>query len=380
LNSFPSVGSALAPQARISRLYGALIPKQSRRIAAIILSHKIAFAIFLGLIPKLFAPLFELRPTTQTLTVWDIDHYLFIAKYWYLRDSNHCAFYPLWPICLRPFALLAPNATLLWSWLLSNIFSFFALVMFHRMIHAKHSLRLATSATLLLLFYPGSLFLCVPYSESLFLLLIICFFRSLDVDNIRTTIISSFLLPLTRAIGIFVLPVLVWDLLKKRSSLPRFAICLVPLLGYLFYFALIWFSTGNPFEGFAAQQSFPAQPSVSRIFDLSGFCQRLFHFSYTHDQLYSFIDRAVFLTLVASLYHIFRFDTSYYVYSLCAGLIPALSNGFMSYTRFATLVFPIFIVGGQLCLKTRTLPLLLILSYGVQIMFLLLFISGRWAG
>jgi len=355
--------------------------KPIRCFLGLILAHKAVFTIFLFLLPLLFPTLSLTQGNLrQRLSAWDIEHYLNIAAHGYEIGSKRCTFYPLWPACIRVGSWLTGGNAILSAWLLSNLFSLVGLLLFHQMVLENHGLPIANRATLLLLVYPSSMFFFVPYSESLFLLLImiclLCFQRGL----FGRSAVAAFLLPLTRAIGIFILPVLLWELFSKRASWKQYGMCFAPVLGYLGYFGIMYYYTGNAFEGFTAQRQYPAQPSVGKIFDVSRAFHSFVDFSWSHDYLHSFIDRVVFVFFLISLYWIFKLRTGYYVYAFFAGLIPAMSNVFMSFTRFSALVFPLFIVWAQFARKTRTLPFLLMLFFGLQLLFLLLFISDRWAG
>jgi len=126
------------------------------------------------------------------------------------------------------------------------------------------------------------------------------------------------------------------------------------------------------------QLAYDAQPSISRIFDVSGFFYSFVHFNFVIDSLHSFLDRLIFVAFLLSLYPMLRLDTTYYVYAVFIGLIPAMSNIFMSYTRFSALVFPVFIVWARLTLRNRMLPVVAMLFYGLQVFFLVLLASGRW--
>ena len=266
------------------------------------------------------------------------------------------------------------------AWLLANAFSLVGMLAFHRLVWQEQGVRVANNATLLLLLYPGSVFLFVPYSESLFLLLAVICLLGLQQGCAWVIATSAFLLPMCRAIGIFILPVIALGLLLTRAQVKRYWVCLMPVLGYACYFGIMYFYTNNPFEGFVVQSQYPAQPSIGKIFDLSRFIHTLAQFSWSHDYLHSFMDRIVFITFLISLFWILQIDVKYYAYALLTGLVPAMSSDLMSYTRYAVLVFPLFIVWARFGRQTRTLPLLFMLFYGVQVLLLLLALSNHWAG
>jgi hypothetical protein len=228
--------------------------------------------------------------------------------------------------------------------------------------------------------YPGSIFFFFPYSESLFLLLMMLFVTSLDREHYLRAAAASFYLPMVRPIGIFVLPLLICELVQRRSPKKHYAMCLAPVAGYGVYFFVMYWATGNAFQGFAAQAQFPAKPSLARMGDVAGFIRRFAEMHPVHDMLHSPIDRALFLVFLASLFYIFRTRISYGVYSLFAGVVPALSSVLMSYTRYLSVVFPFFIVMAQKLSLRWVLGVILILCGTGQVILLLRHISGLWAG
>jgi len=264
------------------------------------------------------------------------------------------------------------------AWVAGNVFSLIGLILFHLLVTDSHGINVANRAGILILLYPGSVYFFVPYSESLCLLLFMFCLYSLRRNFLVGAALASFLLPMSRAVGIFILPILAWELFFKGGGYRRLWICLLPLLGYFCYFLIMYSYTGNPFEGFRMQLAYDAQPSISRIFDVSGFFYSFVHFNFVIDSLHSFLDRLIFVAFLLSLYPMLRLDTTYYVYAVFIGLIPAMSNIFMSYTRFSALVFPVFIVWARLTLRNRMLPVVAMLFYGLQVFFLVLLASGRW--
>jgi hypothetical protein len=351
-------------------------------IGAIILAQKSVFAILLFTLPSLAPSSFSTETSVaRRFYSWDSEHYLYIAEKGYSPKAGHCAFYPLWPGCIHAATTLTTAPAVLSGYVLANLCSFLGLLLFHRFAREKHDLRTANRATILLLLYPGSVFFFFPYTESLFLLLSIICLLCLHMGNTSATAIAAFLLPMARPVGIFILPYLLWELFRKRSPRRSYLVCAAPLLGYLCYFGIMYFFTGNPFEGFTAQQQFPAKPSIARIGDLAGFAQSFADFVWHHDMTRSFIDRGAFFLFLCSLYWIWRMDSGYLVYCIFMGLIPAMSNSLMSYSRFLSVVFPFFILFATLPVRRSWLFYLLCAGCGaVQIYFFIWHASGQWVG
>jgi len=347
-------------------------------LVSIVIGQKMLLLFFLVFGPALFPWLFPSDGSVRRFTRLDSGYYCEIADYGYTRTGADCAFYPLWPFCIRVGTLLG-GSSVFWGYLLSNIFSLIGLLLFHRHVWRHFDLAIANRAAVLLLMYPGSIFFFFPYSESMFLLLMMLFMTSLDRENYLRAAAASFCLPMIRPIGIFVLPMLICELVQRRSPKKYYAMCLAPVAGYGVYFFVMYWATGNAFQGFAAQAQFAAKPSIARIGDVAGFIRRFAEMQPVHDMLHSPIDRALFLVFLASLFFIFRIRLSYGVYSLFAGVIPALSSVLMSYTRFLSVVFPFFILMAQKLSLRWILGVILILCGTGQVILLLRHISGLWA-
>jgi len=366
------------------------------------------------------------------LATWDGAHYLNLAQHWYTQGDSSCAFYPLWPALIHLVAPLLGGNPLFTGLLLANILSAASICFFYTMVAEKHGAKTSQTSVLLMLAFPGALFLCFVYTEPLFFLLAILFFRGLFNRNTWLVVASGFFLPLTRAVGVFILLPLFWDLMEngwrqwkncKGKASPgqlveaisnsevtkpthftngtsptrnQYVRCLVSfalqpfwlgivaiLSGYSAYFAIMYLATGNPFDGFLAQQYYPNRPSVANMMDVQGFFYSFKNVGEIHGMLDSVIDRLLFAIFLLSLPAIWRLDRRYFWYALGTGLVPAMSNWFLSYTRFFEMCFPAFIVLAGWLDKPETKWLLWYyvgLAGVTQIAFVVRHINFYWAG
>jgi hypothetical protein len=366
-----------------------------RKLLLVVLGLKVVtFLIALGAIT--FFPAFDERqyqnvihwpregpPTLATyFATWDGAHYLFLSEEGYQKGSASCAFYPLWPYLIRACSWLTFGNHFVAGLLLTNLLSAVAFLVFHYFVERNHGLRTANASVALLLAYPGAIFFSFIYTESLFLLLVTLFFLCLFAERYLWVAVIGFLLPLTKAVGVFcVFPLLVY-LWIQRADWKTYLAYYGPILGYATYFGIMYYTTGNALEGFDAQRFYPNQPSVAHLFDLPGFLSHLFMPLQLHGMVDSALDRGLFLLLVACLYPIWKLNKVYFVYACLIGLVPAASSWFLSYTRNVMMCFPIFIVLAQL-LGGRGKGFLLwhvvALSGAFQIWFLLRHINFVWA-
>jgi len=333
---------------------------------------------------------------TSHFATWDSAHYLVLSKGGYTAGSSSCAFYPLWPMLLRGVNLATGGSRpVLTAMVLANGLSLIGLWLLGRLMERHCGPGISRDALILLLAFPGALFFSFPYTESLYLVLLMAFFWGLELKRWGWVAAAGFLLPLTRAVGVFIVLPLAWWLYelepkarreeisgndsrvatstrsRRRESaltLPgckwsgltsaatrlagmlahrRSLLLLAPLLGYATYFGLMYLWTGNAFEGFEAQKAYPYSPSIKNMFDLPAFWSAFIQVRSLGGMMDSALDRGFFLLFLALLPAVWKRNRVWFWYVLPAGLIPALTSYFMSYRRYIMVLFPLFIVLAQ---------------------------------
>jgi hypothetical protein len=201
------------------------------------------------------------------LARWDSVWYLGIAHGGY--DGTSSAFFPLYPLLVRTFAVSgSPGALLVSAYAVSLASLFGALCVMHRLVALElGSETLARSAVLLLAVFPGALWFGAPYSESLFLLLSVGAFYAARTGRWWMAGALAALAAATRSAGIvLVVPLLVlwWQSRPRRASaLAWIALAPLGLVAYSLYLAAavgdgfaylhlqdVWFrSFAGPFGG-----------------------------------------------------------------------------------------------------------------------------------
>lgn len=99
--------------------------------------------------------------------------------------------------------------------------------------------------------------------------------------------------------------------------------------------------------------------------------------------LWIIFDRALFVIVFAFLPFVWKLDKTWFAYAVVLGVLPAMSGHFISYTRFASVVFPVFVVMalrmdrpiGRLCGY-----LLLSVFAVLHVILLSRFLHFKWAG
>jgi hypothetical protein len=359
------------------------------------------------------------QPVQAHFASTDGNYYLNLSEKGYQSGLSDCAFYPLYPLLIHWVSRATRLNNVLIAMVLSNLFSLAAFLLFFWNVARHYGEAVATLSLVLLIAFPGSLFFQFIYTESLFFFLLMLFCVALDRERFALALTTAFLLPLTRAVGIFCIFPLLWRLFfrsppvwweklagrqgwvgkiacflaPRPGDLPQskppilggmrsFVLVLSPLLGWATYFMLMWRWTGNPFEGIEAQKKFGVQ-SIHNLFDPIRFVKLLFNPTEWHAFRGSLLDRCVFVLLINCFPLIWKLDKSWCIWAFFLGVVPAVSGGFTSFTRFASVVFPLFIALAVFLSKPklRWLRWLTLTVFAtLHLILVWRFVNFRWAG
>ncbi len=313
---------------------------------------------------------------------WDTQSYLMLSREGYKPDSEANAWYPLWPFFIRLFSYATGGSHLLAGLILSNLFSIAALVTLHWYLSRTAGPHTADSTLMLMLSFPGALFLLFPYSESLYLLLSVALFVFLWKKDYLKAGLALFFASLARPVGVlWIIPFAVHALKNRRPS--ALAYTLFAVLGYACYLVVLYLSTGNAFAGFASQELVLPRASVGKMFDPAGLIQTLTMPLHVHDFLSSAIDRVWFLVFVLSLVPLWKRDKMMFSYSLVMGGVTVLTHSLMSFTRYSLVLIPSFIVAADFfapAARRGFFFVTLAALFGIQLIFLIRHINFFWAG
>ncbi|GCE10545.1 glycosyltransferase family 39 protein [Tengunoibacter tsumagoiensis] len=113
----------------------------------------------------------------------DTVHYVEIAYHGYPDLARYeAAFFPFYPLLIHLFGSIGGGSYLAYviaSFVIANLSFLLALVLFYHLVAQDFSPEIARTGLFLLAFHPLGLFFFAGYTESLFLLLILCFFLCL---------------------------------------------------------------------------------------------------------------------------------------------------------------------------------------------------------
>lgn len=267
---------------------------------------------------------------------------------------------------------------------LSAICSIVGLTILHGTIRRRFDESTANASLILMCVFPGSIFFSLIYAESLLFLLLVIFLNGMDRRSFKEMAAAAFLLPLTKAAGLFaIVPLFAFAIRsgKKRD----FLLLAYPLFGFAAYLLILWQATGDPFSGLSAQKEFfIGQASLSTLLDFPRFLGRFFHVEALHDVDGSLIDRIMFVWYFLGLISLLlKREFELFFLALPFGLVPAMSLGLMSFTRYVSVVFPMFVITGSLFnleKRPRVFWSVVVLNLLIQYLFLVRHINALWAG
>jgi Gpi18-like mannosyltransferase len=364
-------------------------------LAMLLLLYKAVCFLLIGLAIVLLPPIFStefylgnvhlpqiVSSKARFFQTWDAQQYLLISQYGYGADPRANVCFPLWPLCIRLFSHVTAGNYFFAGMILANLFSVAALVLLHRFIEREADAGLADRTLVVMLAFPGALFLLFHYSEPLFLLLSVGMFFLLSKEDYLKAGIVSFFAALARPVGIlWIIPFAVHIIRNRKPS--ALVYTSLTVLGYACYFLIMYLSTGNALAGFASQGRFLAHASVEKLFDPAGFLRVLTTAPNVHSFIGSAIDRTWFFIFVVSLFPLWKRDKVMFAYSLVMGLVPALTLSLMAFTRYSLMLIPSFMVAGEFfapAARRGIFYVTLAALFGVQVIFLIRHINFYWVG
>lgn len=335
---------------------------------------------------------------------FDSAYYLWIVHEGYSYNGNDTVkqpvvFYPLYPLLARAAKPLfhVHDASLL---IVSNLSILIAIPLAFKLFKSAYGDEAALYAIGLLSFFPTALFFSVGYTESLVLLLIVVFFLLLRAERYFPAAACAGLASATRSTGLVLMLPLACELWRKFSKDYRRlflyeSICLaLASSGLVLYMLYLWSSFHNPLAFITATRAWnPSTPNRLGYLGGGDFFQELTLQPFKHlldvweeGATPAALSPWFFLSfLLLTLCFRKRLPVSFTLYALGVLFLPyftvAASLGFLSFTRYILLAFPVFIVLGQLCKTSRWLGLSMTGLFAAMLfMYTALFAQWYWAG
>lgn len=288
-------------------------------------------------------------------TAWerfDALWFLRIAESGYLLNDNSAAFYPGYPMAIRFVSAILGGHPLAAGLLISHLATFGSLFMLYILTASEWNERVARRAVLYLAVFPTSFFLLAPYSESLFLFLVLFCFWAARRGRWELAGLAGMGASFTRNVGVLlVLPLgveAVHRFLKRRDAgdlargLVWAGLAAGGTIAYLIFSQVFFGDWQAPLE---QQQNWQREPTFPLVTLFQG-TQEAFRFIGVYPGGYHLLDWLIVVpALIAAGWVALRARPAYAVYtvvSLLAPLFYAFSpRPFMSVPRFLLPLFPL---------------------------------------
>ncbi len=340
----------------------------------------------------------------------DANWYLSIATNGY-SNAQTSAFFPLYPLLIHVLSVVLPwLSPLACGLLLSNVALLAALVLLVRLTERELGARAGQHTALLFVAFPAAFSLTIPYTESLFLALVLGAFLALRTGRWTAAGVLAAAATLARPSGGFLIFAFAWEYLRQspvsfselrarglswarwRDHGPALATLFGRLLalagmpvavaGYAGY---LWMRLGNPVIFLKAQRLYwnhiHTLPTGGFALALGVLGRHPFStFAVARDLLDAV---PTFLVLVVLLLGIRRLPVAYTLFSLAVltlALIEPIPNDepLQSGIRYVLSTFPVFMLLGAWSERWPSLrPLLLYTWLPLQGILFLLYIYGH---
>ena len=183
---------------------------------------------------------------------WDAAQYLKIAENGYTATGDDrflIVFFPLYPALIALLQIVLRDY-LVSAFIISGLSSIAAGLVLRELARLDHSEKTAQFAVFLLFIFPTSYFLHIPYTESLFLALIIGAFLAARKRAWLVAGILGSLACLTRINGLILVPALafeLWDEYRESRTINmRWLYLLLMPLGFFAYLTMNYLVAGDP--------------------------------------------------------------------------------------------------------------------------------------
>ncbi len=297
-------------------------------------------------------------------TAWerfDALWFLRIADGGYRGGDGSAAFFPLYPLAIRAVSWVLLGRPFAASVLVSNASFLAALVMTYRLTALELDERRARTTVVLLAFFPTSYFFLMPYSEPLFLLLVVSAFWAARRERWLLAGACGALAALTRSVGIVLAPALAIEAWHRRTeggrAWPGLLAAGATAGGTLAYLAWWQARTGDLLAPFSKQQDWQREFSWPWVTMWHG-TRTAFRLVGETNGGYWLIDWLVVVpVLLVAAWAATRYRPAYGLYLLGSVLIPLTfvfpDRPLMSMPRFALPLFPAFWGAAELAERFR---------------------------
>lgn len=314
---------------------------------------------------------------------FDGVHYIMLAQKGYVFGLTQ-AFFPFYPLLIRWISKILQNE-LITGLLISHLAFLGASAVFYKLVRLDFSQKVANKTLIVLALFPTAFYFLSLYTESIFLLFILAAFYWWRKGKTIKAGLAGMLAAATRIVGIFLVPALLfeWWQSKKRSK-SQLVPVLLPVIGLGLYMRFLKNKFGDALMFAHVQEGFGAGRTTGKLVLLYQVFWRYAKMVFTvdvHNPIYfavwlELLAAGGFLVLLAWAWYK-GIRKSYLIFAFLAYLLPTLTGTFSSMPRYVLVLFPAFIVIGQL--KNQWLfRFWLLISISLLLVSTALFTRGYW--
>jgi hypothetical protein len=341
---------------------------------------------------------FASSPWYHRLLRWDAAWYATILNEGYKYNGNDLVqqpvvFYPLYPLVAKALTIFAGIDGLLALLVVANVAAIFSVLLLFKYVRQHYGDGVAFSTIAFFSFFPTSFYLSAGYTESLTLLLMLCFFLLLREKYILAAAFAGLTFA-TRSTGLVLLPVIIWEIWCKfagdhRRFFSYALLCsILAMSGLWLYMFYLWKAFDSPLAFATNVAAWNNGEGIGHNFIsallLKGFFPLPLSVHNLNPRSFDVWFFLLFLTLI--LVHRKWLPSSLYLFALGVLMLPYLTltggpRGFMSMTRYILLAFPVFIVMAKLC-KNRLwlVPCIIGLFAAMLFRYSTLYAQWHWVG
>lgn len=362
-------------------------------IALLAVDAAVVLAVFL-----LRAALGHGSSFVQALQFWtctDSQHYLDIARDWYLSEGDwdrlvQLVFLPGYPLAIRAVNLVVGNY--LYSAMLTSALAFAgAGCVFYHMLRLDLDHRSALRALKYTCIIPGAFFFAAPMSESLFYLLSVSCVYLARRHKYAAACLLGGLASFTRSLGLALFVPVLFELVSHTvRSAPcrgtprraaRFLLLLLIPMGFAVYCYVNYMISGDPFK-YMEYQSVHWGQHLGLFFNTAAYQldNAISCFgTNTHNLLGLWLPNLLcsFLSLVIILPAVKKLPASYTAYFIAYYIIAIGATWLLSAPRYLTVLFPIPTALAYLTKKPKCDMLVTVLCAAAYAFYLAAF-AMRW--
>lgn len=339
----------------------------------------ISFILIIYLIFLFFPSIFSQYDINYLLTFrLDTNHYIEIAKKGYENSTEDIGlfivFFPLYPFLIWLLDLF--NKPLITGLFISTFFTFLSIIYFYKLCRLDYSIKTSLNSLKFFLLMPGSFFLIIPMTESLFIFLSLLFVYLIRKRLVWQSFVVGILVGLCRSTALplvllaFVEIIIYFNKNKSIKNLKLFIPLFSIPIALIIYLFINYYVYGNPFKFMEIQKNHWAQ-GLSAFYKTTSYLISYAENWATNDyHTYLAISIpnliTIFFILITTFVGLKKIRVSYIYFILIYYFFAYGTDWLLSGVRYALPIFPLYMILGNTKNKTN--------NYGLTVLFIFLWL------